>query len=106
MGTGGMTDALTPLRPGFRRCKPRVKLKLKGTRVPVTPAKAGSGIEVGKGRRDSGDEQRDAKRVAKNDKGRCQNWGKEKIEKILKKGFTVQQQQLEKGLKNDGIFPR
>ena len=50
----------------------QVKLKLKGTRVPVKPAKAGSGNEVSQGKRDSGQQQRDAKRVAKNDKGKRQ----------------------------------
>ena len=47
----------------------QVKLILKGTRVPVQPGEDGSG-NVGPGKRDSGQDQRDAERVVKNDKGK------------------------------------
>ena len=49
----------------------QVKLIVKGTRVPVEPGEEGSG-NVDPGKRDSGQDQIDAKRVAKHHKGRLQ----------------------------------
>ena len=49
----------------------QVKLKLKGTRIPVKPARARSG-NVSRRKKDSGQEQKDAKRIAWKDKGRRQ----------------------------------